>query len=258
MGVSGARTPSPARARYLGPMFLLLACQPDPDAPGTPRTDAEDPDGNTLTVASDGTLEWGDRVVEIALGEVAAYDATTNYDPTNLYEDLEPSGFHWRAATAAERDGDGWTVRFEGGWDAHLTLDDAGPGIRVALTGLPVDTPYARVSVPAEATESFYGLGEWFDGAEHRGHIHPMQFRVAMELESGYNEAHAPIPYLASTGGWALLVDSFWPGVFDVAASDPERVQAIFAAPELAFDLYGAPPRDALARYHQQIGRAHV
>ena len=42
-------------------------------------------------------------------------------------------------------------------------------------------------------------------------------------LESGYNEAHAPVPLLIGTRGWGLFVASRHPGLFDVARKDPAR-----------------------------------
>lgn len=247
--------------------LALLACTGDKPGDTTIHGPVyTDPDGNALSVLDDGTLQFGDRVVTVALGVVADPVDTMNYDPINVIEGSDPTGFHWRAATGATWDdavgsGGGWQLTMEDGWTATLAVDDTGPGARVTLTPLG-DTwaPYVRVTIAVTGDEAFYGLGEWFDGAEHRGHVHPMHIRVDPTLESSYNEAHVPVPFLVSTAGWGVLADSTSPGAFDVAASDPDTVQVLFNQRDgFSFDLYGAPrPAEVLARYHQRTGMPEV
>lgn len=241
-------------------MFALLAACTGPTTAPPVTADPPvwtDPDGNTLSIDADGTLRFGDRTATLALGVVRDPAAIVNLDPWNLLQGLEPDGFHWRAAVSAAYS-DGWTFTFEDGLTAAVTIDDTGPGVRITVVP-DAPAPYVKVAFPVEGDEAFYGLGEWFDGAEHRGHVHPMHFLADPTLESSYNEAHVPVPFLTSTAGWAVLADSRWPGVFDVAAANPDEVTVTFNQEGgFSFDLYGVAPRDALARYHQRTGMPEV
>jgi alpha-D-xyloside xylohydrolase len=242
-------------------LLALVACTSDKPTDSGPADGPTytDPDGNSLTVGADGVLRFGEREVTLALGTVTTPDETINYDPWNLVAGDKPSGFKWREVTSASWDGERWQLAMDG-WTGTLEVDDRGPGVRLTLTSAE-DTwaPYARLTVKVTEDEAFYGLGEWFDGVEHRGHVHPMQIIPDPTLESGYNEAHVPVPILISTAGWGVLADSTFPGVFDVAAADPGAVQVMFNQIDgISFDLYGATPREALARYHQRTGYPEV
>ncbi len=98
----------------------------------------------------------------------------------------------------------------------------------------------------------FYGLGEYFDSAEHRGRVRPMQIQADLSVESAYNEAHVPVPLLVGTNGWGAFVQSRRPAIFDCGVQDPDRVHARFHAdslrvflfaPESGLDVSGAYTR---------------
>ncbi|MFZ5478363.1 MAG: glycoside hydrolase family 31 protein [Myxococcota bacterium] len=245
-------------------LLLLLACKPDPvDSSPAARAPAwEDPDGASIVVEDDGAIVLADgRRLTFSLGFVDDPDETVNYDPWNLIDPAlsfaEPDGLRFHEVTKATW-GDGYTLSLEDGRAATLTVDDTGPGIRLQLTqkeGEPW-APYVRARVEARAGEAFYGLGEWFDGSEHRGHAHPMQIELQTELESGYNEAHVPIPLLVSSDGWGVLAHSDLPGAFDVAASDPDVVEITYDQLDgFVLDVYQpGRPREVVARYHQRTG----
>jgi alpha-D-xyloside xylohydrolase len=255
---------------------LLFACHPK-DA--TPRDTAapvvfEDPDGQAVTVDAGGQVHFrsaggavaDERTLRVAFGFVSHPDDTVNYDPWNLYApdmaDAVPSGLSFADTVTAEWDGSAYLLTLDNGETARLELDDTGPGVRFTVTQSDGAewAPYVRVRLPVEDTESFYGLGEWFDGSEHRGHVHPMQIEIDPTLESSYNEAHVPVPLLVSSVGWGVLADSYMPGTFDVAATDPDTVDVIFdQADGFSFDLYfPGTPRDTVARYHVRTGMPEV
>ena len=92
-------------------------------------------------------------------------------------------------------------------------------------------------AVDVGADEEFYGLGEDFATVRQRGQIRAMQTELDLDRESTNNEAHVPVPLLVSSAGWGMLVDSTWPGVFDVASADPSAVTATFNLDEQQFTL---------------------
>lgn len=245
--------------------LLLAACTDDLDK--VPAVDAptfEDADGASLTVGDDGALLVGGRTFRVSFGFVNDVEDTVNYDPWNLYDpeqaDAVPSGFEYVDVETSAWDGDAFALTLANGETARLVVDDAGPGLRLTVSTEAAEAPYVRVLADVTGEEAFYGLGEWFDGAEHRGHAHPMHMVAQFELESGYNEAHVPVPLLVSSDGWGLLVDSYLPGVFDVAATDSTRAGAVFLHDgSVTFDVYTpGRPRDVVARYHARTGAPEI
>lgn len=258
--------------RPLGLLGLALAACTDTSKPGgdtTSTADApvfEDPDGVALEVGEDAVVRFaGGRELRLAFGFVDELEERFNYDPWNLYDpeqaDAIPDGLEFAEAVEAAWDGDAFALTLENGETARLTIDEGGPGLRLVFTQASgARAPYARAHVAVSGEEAFYGLGEWFDGVEHRGHVHPMQFEAELEQESGYNEAHVPIPLLISSDGWGLLADSRRPGVFDVAATASDAVDVVFDQVDgLTLDLYApGTPRDVLVRYHRRTGMPEV
>jgi alpha-D-xyloside xylohydrolase len=247
-------------------VLLLAACHRDHDVPTW-----VDPDGASLEVGEDGTLTLvapGDarRDVHLAFGFVSAPVDSVNYDPWILKDPAlagdVPSGLAFATAVAATWTGSAYTLTLENDATASLTVDDTGPGLRlsVALVEGEAWAPYVSVSVDVAADETFYGLGETFDAVQHRGRIRPMQMELRTDLESSNNEVHAPVPLLVSNAGWGLLADSYRPGVFDVAATDPDVVEVVYDQMDgFTFDLY-APnsPAQVVARYHARAGAPEV
>ena len=195
----------------------------------------------TMTLTFDGA----DRVVLPAdafrLGRVDTVDDATSYDPwpmvTNdpLYQ--VPAGLAWVAPAAMTIDSASdssaiLTLDYGGGRLARVSVG-AGQDGAFGLTWIPVadsgvDVAWFRVGAQVGATEAFYGLGAWLDGAEHRGKVRAMQIEIATDMESGYNDAHVPVPLVVGTRGWGLFVEDSHPAIFDVAAAAPDRVEAIF------------------------------
>jgi alpha-D-xyloside xylohydrolase len=232
---------------------------------------ALDADARTLTLRGDAAqplLTWDADALQI--GEVAAADERVNYDPYPF----KVAGMR-RPPLRAWRPVQGMRLSTTPTTDAATVALDFGEGLtgslslqvrdskRLALT-LTVDQPdrvgYLRLRPQVDGQEGFYGLGEYFDAVNHRGHVRAMQLELDTEIESGYNEAHVPIPFVIGTRGWGLLVESFYPAVFDVAAEAPDRVDALFgvgtAAQEgLTFHVIAAAhPLDVTQGYYDVTG----
>ena len=260
-------------------LLALSACDPDDAATTQSWTDA---DGAILETAETG-LTWTRpdgtaHAVSFVLVEASSPDfAACSYDPWWLYDErvaagtLASAGFEAdvsercnggldvRASTGV----DGQTVRFEGDRTALLDVDAKGPGLRLSLRADETAgvVPWLGIVIGTTETEAFYGLGETFDSILHRGRVRPMQIEIELERESGYNEVHVPVPLLVSSASWGMLVDSFRPGVFDVAATRADAVTALFQqeGEGLTVDLYAPPtPGEVTGRYWERTGAPEV
>lgn len=245
-------------------LSLLAACA-DPSKPAAGAPSYADPDGATLVVGETGVIGFADHRLSLAFGTVSSPEDTFNYDPYNLIDPAMsyavPPLLEFSETTGARWDGDAWALDLADGATARLRVDDAGPGLRLTLTRDGEEwAPYVRARIGIDGDEAFYGLGEWFDGAEHRGHVHPMQIEIQTALESSYNEAHVPVPLLVSSAGWGILVDSDWPGTFDVGAGDPDVVEIVYNQRDgFNLDLYApGSPAETVARYHRRTGMPEV
>ncbi len=210
----------------------------------------------------------------LSLGVVSAIEDGTDYDP---YPDgtppSAPDGLRWLAVTSAHvvgQDASKMTLDLTYDEGKHATLDvvSAAPG-RFALTLTPADAgpPVALFKLRARvsATEGFYGLGEYLDDVNQRGHVRAMQLEAdGGRTESGYNEAHVPVPFVIGTEGWGLFVASRATGLFDVAAKEADLVEVTFgtgAASQqgLAFHLFSADhPLDVTKHFYDVTGAPHL
>ncbi len=257
---------------------LVVSCgnsEPDAPPPRAPVTLASgdvtlrvDLDARAIELMRNGVVLTRLPADGLALGTRESLDDKANYDPWPLFqpsglnpapEDLTwlvPERFELVSANPLEVD-----VRYPNGARARLKIDPGKPGaFRAALTPVANHVAYVRVRTRSDATEGFYGLGEYFDDVNHRGHARAMQIELDGEIESSYNEAHVPIPLLIGTRGWGLFVDDRHPGAFSVANEEPDRVDAIFGTgldtPKgLTFHLFGAAhPLDITKQYYDLTG----
>lgn len=212
-------------------------------------------------------LKRGDEVLlrfpadGFQLGAVAALDDDSSYDPFYVQPD------RWLAVESAEVLQGEATVdlrlHFAEGALARLTVDEQAPG-RFAASLVPEaggpPVAYMRLHPVVDAEEGFYGLGEYFDAAEHRGRVRAMQIEYDPDSESQYNEAHVPVPFVIGTRGWGMFVEDPHPATFDVAAAAGDRVAATFGTGAatvdgLEFHLYAANrPIDVVHHYYATTG----
>ncbi len=184
----------------------------------------------------------------LALGIPAVYDETVSHDPWNFYGDGLSEGlpdFTWGVAESGEWEEDVLILHLSDGHRARLTRSEEGEGLGLRLELHPEDVaagavaPWLRLHLASPAEEGLYGLGETFDAVNQRGTVRAMQFELQSELESGYNEAHVPVPFVLGSSGWGVGLLTDWPAVVDAAATDPENVIAIVNSPEgLDFRLF--------------------
>jgi alpha-D-xyloside xylohydrolase len=136
------------------------------------------------------------------------------------------------------------------------------------------DVGFVGACFAMPAGDHAVGGGERFDGADLTGKITPLVFSAPGNTESGTNEAHVPVPFMATTRGLGVLVETERVGAIDATidgavmvrfhgttlplrlraarlrgAEDghPERVTDNVAAHARRMGLPRAPPRWALA-----------
>lgn len=251
-----------------------------PDAgPGSPSIGSgafllvADPVAGELRLERSGSPLFRLPLAGIELGIVDALDDGLSYDPYPMVvEDpmfQPPRGFRWVSPVAmtvtAGADGASLTLTlsFEDDGTGILTVSAADEG-RFEARLLPgqdfAPVAYMRLGARVDSGEGFYGLGEYFDEPNHRGHVRAMQLELEAQMESGYNEAHVPVPFVVGTSGWGLFVESFRPAAFDMATTADDLVEVTFGTGEasvegLPFHLFGAEhPLDLTRHYYEVTG----
>ena len=113
---------------------------------------------------------------------------------------------------------------------------------------------------PARESEQFYGLGESFDHVARRGTYRALNFQIIANTESGYNEAHVPVPLLISTDGIGYFFETDLPSYFDVAYEQEDIVRAEQARPNplKLHLLWAEKPAGILNTYYELTGRPLV
>ncbi|HSA23794.1 MAG TPA: glycoside hydrolase family 31 protein, partial [Myxococcota bacterium] len=210
----------------------------------------------------------------LQLGRVDALEEDFNYDPHPIlvpdpvFVFHPPLGLRWLSVTSGEvveRSAQALGVRLLFGprVAALLRVEAVAEGrFRLSLVPEPGGDAlaYVRLRPRLDPQEGLYGLGAHEDQVNQRGAVRAMQLEMDPQLESGYNEAHVPVPLVLGTRGWALFVESDAPGVIDAAAAAADRLDVLFGtgpatAQGLVFHLFGAEhPLDLTRRYFDATG----
>jgi alpha-glucosidase (family GH31 glycosyl hydrolase) len=163
-------------------------------------------------------------------------------------------------------------------WQAggSVTLDDdsmrvssAGQAAAPGLAGAPslaqvewltdgIRARRVRLTFKAAAAERFYGLGERFNALDQRGNI--MDIRIYEQYKNQGKRAYMPIPFLLSSAGYGVWVDSSRWMQFDLAAtaSDVWTLEADLGSDEtLRLEWFtGADPITLISRFTRRTGPA--
>jgi len=212
----------------------------------------------TLLTMSSEAFEWG----TVPTLEDANYDPYRVYVPHPLYSAPDITWIHPDEMTVGEATSLSLSLdlTYPGGAKGTLVFKGEADG-RFSALWKPADPgkiAYFRLRPRASKEEGFYGLGEYYDDVNHRGKVRAMQIEIDSSIESGYNEAHVPVPFLLGTTGWGLFVETDRPGAFAVAASEPDLIEAAFgtapaSAEGLRFHLFGAAHPLDLTRYYYDV-----
>ena len=142
-------------------------------------------------------------------------------------------------------DGDAQTLSLSGG-RRTLTLAFGDSGSDGARRG------GYMLDVSLVPSERFYGLGdETRDRIEKRGHTADMWIRNVV--------SYGPIPFLVSSEGWALFVNTTFRHRFDIGDSDPDRLRVTVSDGTPDIYLFDCGSMKAcIAAYTKLTGRPQV
>ncbi|MCA2981468.1 MAG: glycoside hydrolase family 31 protein [Myxococcaceae bacterium] len=269
-----------ARALLMAPLVLCLACPPAP--PPAPSLSSR---GGRLTWTPDGTLTlWrGDRPLvrllddAFQVGTVRELDPNQSYDPYWLVvedpvlQKAEPPGFRWRRLTSASvTQPDASSLRLEAVFESDVqgvvTVTATASGFALRFVPDVASRPVAmlRVRTHTDATEGFYGLGEWFDEVNHRGKVRPLQLEPDLGVESSSTENHVTTTFHLGTRGWGAFFETRRYGVISFARGEDDLVDAMFgtadeSAAGLTMHLFTADePLDLLKPYLEVTGEVRL
>ncbi|MEO8844016.1 MAG: TIM-barrel domain-containing protein [Kofleriaceae bacterium] len=263
--------------KRLGLVLVLAACGDNSSVTAVPVVSG----AATLSLSSDQTavaFTRGDQTLltfhadAFEVGTVDDLDSGDSFDPYWLFIDspVMPESLTWHVLDPNTA----MTVRSSSATELVLELDANGATATATFTTAAADcftlkldattshqhVAYLRVRPDADATEGFYGLGEWGDSVNHRGKLRPMQMEADFAMEGTDNEDHVPVPLVIGTRGWGMFVMSDRVGTFDVARQSATRIDATFGTGEvsdqgLLVHLFSAPaPLDVLAHYFDVTG----
>ena len=152
--------------------------------------------------------------------------------------------------------------------------------VRVEARALPSDEPDAGASaldrfgqtfvLPAD--EHFFGLGERYVTVDHRGQrlenwVEEAGLSLGEAVPPGPNNpypngigmSHMPIPFVLSSKGYGLWVETTARSGFDLGASNPTAWRIYMDEPVLRYRvLVHDDPREALDHFTRLTGRAHA
>src|SRR5687768_10326577 len=107
--------------------LLLASCRKDEPPPPVYAPYDVSFESGVLALRRNGEVLLELPTDGIVIGEVAAYEEFSSYDPY-YPQDLAEGGVTWRAATGTTGHWPNLTVRFDGGASATLTATEAGDG----------------------------------------------------------------------------------------------------------------------------------
>ena len=232
----------------------LLACRSPEPMPG----EAEILDALTFATPA-GEVVMTVPISGLQLGLIPTpTDDTLSYNPSYTVE----VGTKWVSPERAVRQGEVVLLEYPDDRIATLTVTAVGND-RWDMNWAPVvpsdEIAFFRIQAIGDPGEGFYGLGEYFDSPHHRGRVRDLQLEPSGETESGYNEAHVPIPLVIGTSGWGLFIADDHSMRFEVATEADDLVRATvgagLASNGLLWHVYTADePIDITRRYYDTTG----
>lgn len=206
---------------------------------------------------------WRAELIAPPLGQTLTYwvevDGQTGPEYTLTGEDWQPAPLESVTFERSGADARQWTMRVGRNVSGSAPAGEALP----SLLGVEWLTDGARarrvrLAFACDPGEAFFGLGERFNALDQRGEI--MDIRCYEQYKSQGKRTYMPVPFLLSSAGYGVHVESSRWMQFDLAATRPDRwtLEADLGPEEtLAMTWFtGADPLDIIGQFTQRTGPA--
>ena len=140
------------------------------------------------------------------------------------------------------------------GPNGELLLDS--PESERGLSGLQLGAGLTRQTFLLQDREAFAGGGEQFSGINHRGKVLIMDTDDAYQTKTG--NTYIPVPFIISSRGYGLLVDSYRKVRFDLGKSKRGRMFFENPGPSINYTLFFGGPGDVVSRQSKVTGPSRL
>ncbi len=283
----GDDSPTPSRARYDGPSPITIAshdAQVTFDLSDRFKMHVASADGRILFDSSDEDPSPNDATK--AYGEIGATHRDIEFKPSFIegFDHVTPTDAPWfHAKTVASVKHTETFAKIElfdpATPEVTITLNVAVENAEVAVEAT-IDDPRKNArplnmigqSFDLDADEQFVGLGEREAGTSHRGR-HYQCWTEEGGLGGGENAApnatnpapngpgmtHLPVPFIISSHGYGLWLDTTYRTGFALGAEDQYRWRIYAEESRLKYRVFvHENPRDTLAAFTARVGRAEL
>ena len=137
-----------------------------------------------------------------------------------------------------------------------VTIEEIGPGVLLVTitTARPASVARVGACLPAKPDEHFFGLGGRVGRLDLVGQI-VESWVVDGASPRGPRRSHSPTPFLLSSRGYGLLLDTTARAVFDVRTGGCACYAFQVEAPEVrTYLIYGPDPQTVLERHSRLVG----
>ena len=152
--------------------------------------------------------------------------------------------------------GEAWQAETESVLINNTSETDDFPGAtRIEFLSNGQSIRRVRLAFEASLDEGFYGLGERFNALNQRGNI--MDIRVYEQYKSQGEKTYMPIPFLLSSSGYGLWVDSTRWMQFDLASSNESEwiLEADIGDDGLSLHWFtGGDPFEIIGQFARETG----
>jgi alpha-glucosidase (family GH31 glycosyl hydrolase) len=202
---------------------------------------------------------WQAALIAPAFGQTLTYRIEADGQAGQEYTLV---GEGWRAGGSATlKQVDAGTVEMHIGREAttaSTTFDGLPQIISIEWLSDGQHARRVRLTFTAAPDEAFFGLGERYNALNQRGNV--MDVRVYEQYKSQGKRTYMPIPFLLSSQGYGVYVESSRWMQFDLAATSPERwtLEADLGADEVLrlVWLTDTNPLKIIGRFTQMTGPA--
>jgi alpha-glucosidase (family GH31 glycosyl hydrolase) len=136
--------------------------------------------------------------------------------------------------------------------DNVISLSVRTPG-KVLVDRWTIDATHRTTRIDLAVNEHIYGFGDKRAALDQRGNKVEMANRDAYASET--NASYKSIPFYMSSAGYGLFFHNFHPSVFDIGASNRNKLELKANGGEMDFYFFLGGQAEVLAQYTELTGR---